>query len=70
MFGRGGIFGEPAPNCAAGSDSAPGIALIPVGRLGQPRELGDLVAFLCSARAAYLTGTFIQVDGGLSRFLL
>ena len=43
---------------------------IPLGRLGEPRELGDLVAFLCSARASYLTGTLIQVDGGLSRSLL
>ena len=45
-------------------------ASIPLGRLGEPRELGDLVAFLCSARASYLTGTLIQVDGGLSRSLL
>ncbi|HET7044131.1 MAG TPA: SDR family oxidoreductase [Gaiellaceae bacterium] len=45
-------------------------AAIPIGRLGRPRELGDLVAFLCSSRASYLTGTLIQVDGGLSRSLL
>jgi len=43
---------------------------IPLGRLGRPRELGDLVAFLCSDRAAYLTGTVIPVDGGLTRGLL
>ncbi len=43
---------------------------IPMRRLGRPRELGDLVAFLCSSRASYLTGTLIQVDGGLSRSLL
>ncbi|HET8607468.1 MAG TPA: SDR family oxidoreductase [Gaiellaceae bacterium] len=43
---------------------------IPVGRLGDPRELGDLVAFLCSSRASYITGTLIQVDGGLARSLL
>jgi NAD(P)-dependent dehydrogenase (short-subunit alcohol dehydrogenase family) len=46
------------------------ISQIPVGRLGDPRELGDLVAFLASSRASYLTGTFVQVDGGLSRSLL
>ena len=40
---------------------------IPAGRLGQPEEFGDLVAFLCSERAAYLTGTVIPFDGGLSR---
>jgi len=46
------------------------IAQIPAGRLGEPHELGDLVAFLCSARASYVTGTLIPVDGGLSRSLL
>lgn len=37
---------------------------IPAGRLGRPEEYGDLVAFLCSERAAYLTGTVIPLDGG------
>lgn len=37
---------------------------IPVGRYGDPDEFGALVAFLCSRRAAYLTGTAIPVDGG------
>jgi 3-oxoacyl-[acyl-carrier protein] reductase len=45
-------------------------AAIPVGRIGDPRELGDVVAFLCSERASYITGTFLQVDGGLYRGLL
>ncbi|HEY7150132.1 MAG TPA: SDR family oxidoreductase [Solirubrobacterales bacterium] len=40
---------------------------VPVGRLGQPEEYGDLVAFLCSERAGYLTGTVIPLDGGLLR---
>jgi 3-oxoacyl-[acyl-carrier protein] reductase len=40
---------------------------VPVGRLGTPDEYGDLVAFICSARAAYLTGTVIPLDGGLLR---
>ena len=38
---------------------------VPAGRLGQPEEYGDLVAFLCSDRAAYLTGAVIPLDGGL-----
>lgn len=40
---------------------------VPAGRLGQPEEYGDLVAFLCSGRAAYLTGTTIPLDGGILR---
>jgi 3-oxoacyl-[acyl-carrier protein] reductase len=38
---------------------------IPVGRLGEPIELGDLVAFLASERAAYITGATYQIDGGV-----
>jgi 3-oxoacyl-[acyl-carrier protein] reductase len=38
---------------------------VPAGRLGLPEEYGDLVAFLCSERAAYLTGTVIPLDGGM-----
>jgi 3-oxoacyl-[acyl-carrier protein] reductase len=40
---------------------------VPAGRLGRPEEFGDLVAFLCSERAAYLTGAVIPLDGGLLR---
>jgi 3-oxoacyl-[acyl-carrier protein] reductase len=40
---------------------------IPAGRLGRPAEYGDLVAFLCSERASYLTGAVIPLDGGLLR---
>jgi 3-oxoacyl-[acyl-carrier protein] reductase len=40
---------------------------VPAGRLGTPEEYGDLVAFLCSERAAYLTGAVIPLDGGLLR---
>jgi 3-oxoacyl-[acyl-carrier protein] reductase len=38
---------------------------VPARRLGRPEEYGDLVAFLCSERAAYITGTVIPIDGGL-----
>jgi 3-oxoacyl-[acyl-carrier protein] reductase len=46
------------------------VARIPARRLGEPRELGDLVAFLCSSRASYISGTHIPVDGGLFSGLL
>lgn len=40
---------------------------VPAARLGRPEEYGDLVAFLCSERAAYITGAVIPIDGGLTR---
>jgi 3-oxoacyl-[acyl-carrier protein] reductase len=43
---------------------------IPSGRMGDPKELGDLVAFLASERAAYITGTAIHIDGGFFRGLM
>ena len=46
------------------------LATIPMGRLGTPREVGDVVCFLASDRSSYVTGTLIQVDGGMIRSLL
>jgi 3-oxoacyl-[acyl-carrier protein] reductase len=43
------------------------IATIPAGRYGRPEELGDLVAFLASERAGYITGSKIRIDGGVIR---
>ena len=40
-------------------------ATIPLRRLGRPDELADVVAFLCSERASYITGTCLLVDGGV-----
>ncbi len=45
-------------------------AMIPLGRLASPEEFGDVVAFLASARASYLTGTTLQIDGGYVKGLL
>ena len=43
---------------------------IPLGRLGKPEELADLVVFLASERATFITGTSIQIDGGYYRGIL
>jgi 3-oxoacyl-[acyl-carrier protein] reductase len=45
-------------------------ALIPAARLGTPEEFADVVTFLASERASYVTGTTLQVDGGFVRALL
>ena len=45
--------------------AAESTATIPLGRYGRPEEYADVVAFLASERAAYLTGSVIRVDGGL-----
>ncbi len=41
-----------------------------IGRIGDPRELAYLVAFLASGKFSYITGTTILVDGGLVRSVL
>ncbi len=42
---------------------------IPLGRIGDPRELGNLAAFLASDKASYITGQTICVDGGMTNTL-
>ena len=46
------------------------VSQIPVGRLGDPAEIASVACFLASDRAGYVTGTVVQVDGGLTRNLL
>ena len=41
---------------------------IPVGRYGEPEDLANVVVFLASSRASYITGAVIPVDGGLRRY--
>ncbi|NTJ44691.1 SDR family oxidoreductase [Agrobacterium larrymoorei] len=43
---------------------------IPIGRYGTPQEFGEVVAFLASDQARYITGVALPVDGGLSRSML
>ena len=37
---------------------------LPVGRLGRPEDLASIVAFLASERASWISGAYINVDGG------
>jgi 3-oxoacyl-[acyl-carrier protein] reductase len=46
------------------------VAAIPIGRMGEPAELGAVVAFLASDPASYITGVALQVDGGFVRSIL
>jgi len=39
---------------------------VPLGRIGESEEVGDVIAFLASERASYVTGTAINIDGGQS----
>ncbi|MES3000827.1 MAG: SDR family oxidoreductase [Pseudomonadota bacterium] len=43
------------------------VAQIPLGRIGTPEEIGAYAAFLASPRAGFMTGTAVQVDGGMLR---
>jgi 3-oxoacyl-[acyl-carrier protein] reductase len=42
-------------------------ARVPAARMGRPREIASLITYLCSEPAGYLTGSWIEVDGGLHR---
>ncbi len=54
------------PAAARHSDEA----IIPARRFGEPEEIADAVTFLCSTRAAYISGITVLVDGGLAKGLL
>jgi hypothetical protein len=51
---------------AANADVDASFAALPSGRVAEPREVADLVAFLASDRAGYISGTVVTIDGGHS----
>jgi 3-oxoacyl-[acyl-carrier protein] reductase len=53
----------------SGDDAARRAAAIPAGRLGDAADLGQVVAFLCSEQAGFVTGVGLPVDGGANRGL-
>ena len=57
------VYGEAGPSQAD-------LEAIPLGRIGEPREVAEVVAFLASDAAAYVTAAVLPVDGGLTRGLL
>ena len=43
------------------------IGVVPMGRAGQAREMGEIVVFLASDASSYMTGADIQADGGFAQ---
>ena len=60
-----GVIQTPMVERDSGGDLDAYKEMEPVGRLGQPEEVADLVAFLCSDRSRFITGTAVHIDGGI-----
>ena len=50
-------------NMTQAAIQAESVAEIPAGRIGRPEDLADMIVFLCSERASYVNGAFLNVDG-------
>jgi len=66
----GRIDTERLAEAFANRSRAEEMAVIPLRRFGRPREVADVICFLASDQASYVTGAVIPVDGGLTRSLL
>jgi len=42
----------------------------PVGRVGKPEDIAEMVLFLCSEKAGFITGENICIDGGMTRLMI
>ncbi|MGH7843446.1 MAG: SDR family NAD(P)-dependent oxidoreductase [Candidatus Binataceae bacterium] len=63
---RGGLI----PSSAGQSTEEAFRTMTPLGRIGQPEEVADLILFLASARAGFIHGANITIDGGLTKGLM
>lgn len=59
-----GLIDSPAIAASVPPDAVK--QMVPARRLGKPEEVADLVAFLCSDRAAYITGQTVSINGGMA----
>ena len=68
--GRPGRAGRGAPGDHARRGDRPQSRKVPLGRFGEPDELGAVIAFLCSERASWVTGAAWSADGGTWQSML
>ncbi|KAG0420217.1 hypothetical protein HPB47_003606 [Ixodes persulcatus] len=61
-----GLTETPATRFLPGQEKQKFLAQIPLGRSAQPREVAEVVAFLCSPESSYVTGAAVEVSGGCS----
>lgn len=58
------FLNDGSPSLQTPEDEAVTLAMIPLHRPAAPEEMGDAVVFLCSEQSAYITGSFLRIDGG------
>lgn len=58
------FLNDNSPSLQTAEDEAVTLSLIPLNRPAAPEEMGDAVVFLCSEQSAYVTGSFLRIDGG------